>query len=231
MERFLIEAKAINLLSHRHIIKMHDIGLTKGGQPYMIMDFIDGVPLSEVLEQEIQISMARFLNLFIQSCDALGHAHSRHVLHRDLKPSNMMLTRINGQEEVRIMDFGVAKVVNDPEYRHRRLTKPDEVVGSPMYMSPEQAGGKAIDHRSDIYSLGLVMYEAITGTPTFEGPTVAETMVMQLVHKPKPMMEASRGQYIDPRLEAVVFRLLEKNPNDRYQTMEALKQDLMRLRS
>src|SRR6202012_5884886 len=119
------------------------------------------------------------------------------------KPSNLMITRINGQEEVRVMDFGVAKVLNDPEYRNRRLTKPDEVVGSPMYMSPEQASGKVIDHRSDIYSLGLVMYEAMTGMPTFEGPSVAETMVMQLVHKPKPMMEVSRGQYIDPRMEAV----------------------------
>jgi serine/threonine protein kinase len=228
MSRFEIELRAVCALSHPYIIVIHDLGLSAAGIPYMVMDYVNSKDLLDTVTKNGPLPTKRFLNIFAQACQAFGHAHERSILHRDIKPDNIMLTTgASGREEVRVMDFGIARLLNDSG--KTRLTKPGQAVGSPMYMSPEQARGKDIDLRSDLYSLGLVMYEALTGVPAFMGETVYKTLVMQLTEQPKPMSAHRMG--IDHRLQLVVSRLMEKDPDDRYQTMRELHRDLKALQA
>jgi serine/threonine protein kinase len=230
MSRFEIELRAVCLLSHPNIICIHDLGVADSGVPYMVMDYVDGKDLLDILAKEGPMAQDRFINIFSQVCAAMAHAHERSILHRDIKPDNIMLGRNErGYEIVRLMDFGIARLLTDSARGVARLTKPGQAVGSPMYMSPEQARGKEIDHRSDLYSLGLVMYEALTGVPAFQGDTVYKTLIMQLTEKPKPMSSIRYG--IDPRLEAIVTRLTDKIPENRYQSMLDVQRDLDSVRS
>ena len=231
IRRFEIEGKAASLLSHPNIITVYDIGVTLTGQPYMIMDFVDGQTMTELLQTYGQIPLNHFLRIFLQVSDALAHAHKRSVLHRDIKPSNLMLIHNErGEYDVRIMDFGIAKVLDDTIGSAQHLTKTGEAIGSPIYMSPEQARGQKMDHRSDLYSLGCVMYEALTGSVPFLGNTSLDTMLMHMEKLPMPLRQASMGSDLDPRLEQIVMKLLQKNPTDRYQSMDELHTDLVSLR-
>ena len=232
IKRFEIEGKAASMLSHPNIIGVHDFGLTQTGQPYMIMDYVHGQTLSDALRQFGTIPLEQFIPIFLQVCDALSHAHKRAVLHRDVKPSNIMLVpnQRNGFD-VRIMDFGIAKLMNESESGAQNLTKTGDAIGSPIYMSPEQARGSKMDHRSDLYSLGCVMYECLSNSPPFCGNTALDTMMMHIDTKPLPISQASMGQKIDPRLEQVVMRLLEKDPADRYQSMDDVREDLIALQN
>ncbi len=232
IKRFYHEGKASSSLSHPYIVKVLDFGTTESGQPYMILDFVHGKTLSNVLATEGSLSTERFIRLFLQICEALSYAHKNWILHRDIKPANIMLVENSrGEEEIRIMDFGLAKIIDDTEYAAQHLTKTGVAMGSPLYMSPEHARGSNMDERSDLYSLGCTMYEALTGTPPFVGKTPFETLLMHLNDKPLPLKEASLGKIIDPRLEIVVLKLLEKNLNDRYQSMEELREDLLNIQN
>lgn len=229
-QRFQLEGKAIGLLNHPSIINIHDFGATETGQPYMIMDYVEGKTMSDVLKRDGYLSKFRFQRIFQQICDGLAHAHKRGVLHRDIKPSNIMLIRNEqGQEAIRIMDFGIAKLSADTEGGAQNLTKTGEAIGSPIYMSPEQARGMKVDSRSDIYSLGCVMYEALSGSPPFVGATPLDTMLMHLNEMPLPLREASLGLEIEPAIEKIVMRLLEKEPEDRYQSMDEVSHALKNL--
>jgi serine/threonine protein kinase len=232
IKRFEIEGKAASILSHPNIISVHDFGLTQTGQPYMIMDYVHGQTLSDALRQFGTVPMDQFIPIFLQVCDALSHAHKRAVLHRDVKPSNIMLVpnQRNGFD-VRIMDFGIAKLMNESETGAQNLTKTGDAIGSPIYMSPEQARGGKMDHRSDLYSLGCVMYECLSNSPPFCGNTALDTMMMHIDTAPLPISQASMGQTIDPRLELVVMRLLKKDPADRYQSMDEVREDLIALQN
>jgi len=228
IQRFQIEGKAASSLSHPNIIAVTDFGTTQSGQPYMVMDYLTGKSLSQVLAREGHLDMKRFLKIFLQASDALAHAHAHGVVHRDIKPANIMLVPgEHAQEEVRIMDFGLAKIVDDTEYAARHLTKTGVAMGSPYYMSPEQAKGTKVDHRSDLYSLGCTMYETLTGSPPFEGKTPFETMLMHLNDAPASLKEASLGTDFDPRIEKIVAQLLEKGLDFRYQSMDELHADLL----
>jgi serine/threonine protein kinase len=232
IKRFELEGKAASILSHPNIIAVHDFGLTQTGQPYMIMDYVHGQTLADALRQFGTVPMAQFIPIFLQVCDALAHAHKRAVLHRDVKPSNIML--VPNQKsgfDVRIMDFGIAKLLDESETGAQNLTKTGDAIGSPIYMSPEQARGTRMDHRSDLYSLGCVMYECLSNSPPFCGNTALDTMMMHIDTKPMPISQASMGQTIDPRLEQVVMRLLEKDPANRYQTMDEVREDLIALQN
>jgi serine/threonine-protein kinase len=228
IKRFEIEGKAVSILSHPNIIGVQDFGLTQTGQPYMILDYVPGQTLADALRQYGHVPMDQFIPIFLQVCDALSHAHERSVLHRDVKPSNIMLVanQKNGFD-VRIMDFGIAKLMNESESGGQNLTKTGDAIGSPIYMSPEQARGAKMDHRSDLYSLGCVMYECLSNSPPFCGNTALDTMMMHLDTKPLPLSQASMGLKIDPRLEQIVMRLLEKDPADRYQSMDEVRTDLI----
>ncbi len=225
LARFQAEARTSAMLDHPYIVRVQDFGMTNSKRPYMVMDFIEGQTLSENIQQSGPLSSRRFFRLFSQICDALSHAHKHSVLHRDLKPSNIMLvTNDDGEEEIRIMDFGIAKILGDTTSSANQLTRTGETVGSPLYMSPEQSRGQA-DTRSDLYSLGCVMYECLSGAPPFSGGSALDTMLAHVSECAPPLHE--RAPNVDSRIEPIVMKLLEKDPADRYQTMEALGRDLL----
>jgi serine/threonine protein kinase len=228
VRRFSIEGKATGRLNHPNLVQVWDLGVTGSGHPYLIMEYVKGKTLAETLKETPQLDTKRVQKIFRQLCLALQHAHEHDVIHRDIKPSNIMI--IDSAENidmVKIMDFGIAKFVGQEELSSLQLTKTGEPIGSPLYMSPEQARGlKNIDQRSDLYSLGCVIYEALTGLPPFVGQTAIETILMHQNNLPPVLQEASMGRRVDVSIEKVVLKLLEKNPDDRYQTAAAVLADL-----
>ncbi len=211
---------------------MHDYGLTAEGAPYLVMDFVEGISLLDVLLRDGALNSALVLELFEQICDGLAYAHCEGVVHRDIKPSNIILTRTaTGAPQIKIVDFGIAKIVSHDNGEHE-LTQTGEVFGSPMYMSPEQCEGqRELDARSDIYSVACVMYEALTGQPPFIGANAIQTMYKQINEAPSPMDGANRRLKIPQALENVVMRALEKKPSERHQSMEELRNDLQLIKS
>jgi serine/threonine protein kinase len=233
VRRFQQEAKAVTALDHPSIVRVRDFGVSDSGQPHMVLDFIEGDTLSKSIQKTAGLSVEESLDIFIQACDALEHAHIRGVLHRDLKPSNIMLVpRISGAPLVKIVDFGIAKI-NIPEIESGvvNLTQTGEVFGSPLYMSPEQASGARLDKRSDIYSFGCVMFETLTGTPPFVGGSSIETIFRQLNDKAPSLKEGSLGRDFPGELESIVAKTLEKKPENRFQSMAELKNQLIAVKT
>lgn len=219
--RFQKEVQAAQRLDHPVLIKVHHLGLIEGRQPYCVMDYFEGKTLSEQIGANGSLPLQTALPIFIQTTFALGHAHRQGVVHRDLKPSNIMIsgTDRGADVEVRIVDFGIAKVLSAEESTTLALTRTGEIFGTPFYMSPEQCLGVAIDHRSDIYSLGCVFYEVLTGTPPFLGESALSTMMKHQSETPASLKEASLGTEFPEKMEMLVARLLEKRPEDRYQNL------------
>lgn len=221
LKRFQLEAQAASCLSLPNILTVYDFGLTGEGQPYMVMDYLEGTSLADVLENEHHVEPDRAVNIFIQACAGLAHAHQKGVLHRDIKPSNIMLVNFGDQADfVKIVDFGIAKLLNQGV---GELTKTGEVYGSPSYMSPEQCRGKETDARSDIYSMGCVMYRTLSGRPVFSGEDIIELLFKQVSEPPAPF---DADLNIPPDLEVVIFKALAKDPADRYQNMNEFKEAL-----
>ncbi|MCC7527027.1 MAG: protein kinase [Candidatus Melainabacteria bacterium] len=224
IKRFQQEAEAVSTLDHRNIIHVHDYGVSEHNQPYMVMDFVEGKPLSDVL-QTTPLSMEAVINIVIQLTEGLQHAHDRGVLHRDLKPSNIMVTDYDcAFPEVKIVDFGIAKVL---ESEKTRMTQTGELIGTPQYMSPEQCRGGTLDARSDIYALGCVLFEAITGKALFAGHSMVSVIVDQMNTAPRTLHEARPDMTFPGQLEDLVAKALAKDPADRYQSMTEFSQDLI----
>jgi serine/threonine protein kinase len=232
LQRFQQEAKAAGNIEHPNVIQAYDFGVVpETEQPFLVMEYLQGKSLSDVIEAEKQLAPERAVNVFIQASEALAAAHAKNVLHRDLKPSNIMLIQTKDQTDfVKIVDFGIAKLLPGSG-KEMQLTQTGEVFGSPLYMSPEQFVGRKVDVRSDIYSMGCVMYESLMGSPPIAGDHVLETMYMHMNKAPKKFAEMRPDLKIEPRLEAVVMRALEKSPDQRYQTMTELHDDLTLARS
>jgi serine/threonine protein kinase len=221
LKRFQLEAQAASCLSLPNILTVYDFGLTNEGQPYMVMDYLEGTSLADVLEEEHHLLPDRALNIFVQACAGLAHAHQKGVLHRDIKPSNIMLVHFGDQADfVKIVDFGIAKLLNQGV---GELTKTGEVYGSPSYMSPEQCRGKDTDARSDIYSMGCVMYRTLSGRPLFSGDDIIELLFKQ-VSEPPAAFEADLN--IPQELESAIFKALAKDPADRWANMGEFKEAL-----
>ncbi len=220
--RLQAEAKTTAALKHSNIVSINDFGITDDGTPYMVMDFLDGIDLSEILKERQSLDIPSFLKILPPILDALEHAHSRNVLHRDLKPSNIMVCQLDSATpHVALVDFGIAKMLEPAQ----KLTTTGMLVGSPLYMSPEQSRFEGLDARSDIYSLGCVMYESLTGKPPFRGSSALETMHMHINSQPKqPSLVAK--QAIPEWLETAILRCLQKDKNDRYQSIADLKVDI-----
>lgn len=228
VKRFTREAQAASKLNHPHIITMYDHGFTNTGQPFMVMDYLRGHALSQIIKENGNVGVDRAIGILVQACEALDHAHKNGVIHRDLKPANIMLITAEDQADfVKVVDFGVAKVMQaGVSQEAQSLTQAGEVCGSPVYMSPEQCLGKELDMRSDIYSMGVLIYETLTGKLPFLGKNMVETMQMHVQETPKRFSEVRPDLFIPERVEAVVLKALSKELDARPQTMGELANDL-----
>ena len=221
VERFKRESKAISTLRHPNIVTVFDFGLIKDAHstPFLIMDYLEGRTLDVVLKEEGKLNLTRAVELFCAACDALAHTHEMGIVHRDIKPSNLLLRKEpNGTETLTIFDFGIAKMLQGESTVHK-LTASGEVFGSPLYMSPEQAEGEGIDHRTDIYSLACVLHESILGKPPFRGETPLETIMMHMSEPVTAFDETAPGVSVPPALEQVITKALTKKPAQRYQSI------------
>jgi serine/threonine-protein kinase len=228
VKRFQQEARAACKLKHPNVITLFDFGVSPNGQPYLVMDYLKGISLADVIKKDGHVGVDRSIRIFVQACRALEHAHREKVIHRDMKPGNIMLVETDDEREfVKVVDFGVAKLIGDGEdAESQRLTQTGEVCGSPVYMSPEQCEGRKLGPYSDIYSMGVVLYEALTGRLPLLGKTMVETMQKHLSEIPPPFGEIRPDLYIPERLESVVLKAMAKDPASRHQSMAELERDL-----
>lgn len=229
IRRFQHEARASFAVNHPNIISVNDFGLLDDDTPFLAMEIVTGETLAARLKRSGALSVAEAVPIFVQICFALAHAHSQGVVHRDIKPSNIMLldnVPPGGEGSVKLLDFGIAKFTHNEASDVQELTRTGEVFGSPLYMSPEQCSGSKVDHRADVYSLGCVMFEALTGTPPFPGENALTTIIMHQSEPPPSLKEASLGEEFPPELERIVSTMLAKNPDDRFQNLGKLAHNL-----
>lgn len=230
MKRLMQEASALSILDHPNILRVTDVGI-EGGQPYLVMDFIQGTNLDHIVKNGEPLPPSRAVPMFIAAAAGLEHAHQRGVIHRDIKPANIMICQYDGNPDfVKIVDFGIAKLDASELGEAVNLTATGEIFGSPQYMSPEQCGAKPQDVRSDVYSLGCVMYFALTGHAPFTGGSPIECMYQQVHGEAVPFAQILPEVQLPRGLEEVVFKCLNKDPAGRYQTMEELRQALEAVR-
>ncbi|GMR21903.1 MAG: hypothetical protein BMS9Abin37_0224 [Acidobacteriota bacterium] len=218
VQRFLREARAAAHLSHPNIVTVHDLGQTADGTLYIAMELVDGSSLKELIVSEGAWEPKRTVRLFKGIGSALALAHREGIVHRDLKPQNIMVSRDSeGNEIPKLLDFGIAKTF---EPSSPALTSTGMVLGTPHYMSAEQAKGQPADQRSDLYALGVILYEMLVGRVPFDDTSIPQILIKHLSEPPEP--PNARGASIPTELEAVVLRCLEKEPDDRYQSAEEL---------
>jgi len=227
LERFHQEAKAVGALSHPNLIAVFDSGITEAGEPYLVMEYLKGGSLDDLIEKEGRLPAARVAEIFSQVCDGLYHAHQKGIIHRDLKPSNIMLAELEGGgETVKIVDFGIARLLPIEGKDLETLTRTGTFFGSPTYLSPEQCIGRAADARSDLYAVGCAMFESLTGKLPFESELPIEVVTLKLAGTAIKLSETSPDLKIPPQLERVVMKAMDKDPDKRYQSMDLLKRDL-----
>lgn len=224
IERFRREAQATMQIRHTNAIAVLDFGVTKDNTVYLVMEFLEGCTLRRRLRELARFSVANTNWVIQQVCAGVHAAHKRNIIHRDLKPDNIFLQKESEEEVVKVLDFGIAKLKNQIDDQERNLTRQGMVVGTPHYMSPEQCYGKEVDLRSDIYSLGVIIYELLTGIPPFDADTPIALAMKQTTEIPRPIYEINPNVPID--VNAVVMHALAKNPDQRPQSVTALAQEL-----
>src|SRR5438105_5578966 len=231
--RFLREARAVSALSHPHIATIYDYGKTEDGQPYIVMELIKGSTLGELMLTE-KLTVARSIEIIKQVGEALAEAHHHRIIHRDIKPTNVA---IDNRGRVKVLDFGLAKQValsdadSDPEQQTLLVshTREGVIVGTPLYLSPEQALGNEIDARSDLFSLGGLLYECIAGKPPFLGKSTADICAKVLRDDPPPPSSLNRD--VPKDLDRVTLKCLAKEPDARYQSADDVVAALERIQS
>ena len=214
--RFNREAANASRLNHPNIAAIYDFGETPEGLIYLAMEFVEGQSLTSLVEKTGHLSAPRAANIIHQAADALGVAHDAGIVHRDLKPDNIMIARArDGTDLVKVVDFGIAKASSSDA---QKVTKTGLVVGTPEYMSPEQLSGDKLDGRSDIYSLGLVAFNCLTGTLPFQSESAQETMIMRLTDQPKTLAEMKPDVPWPEELQRVMDKALARDASLRYQS-------------
>jgi eukaryotic-like serine/threonine-protein kinase len=224
--RFNREASNASRITHPNVCAIYDFGETPEGLIYLAMEFIEGEPLTDLIERTGALPLARASGVFLQTADALQAAHDLGIVHRDLKPDNIMLSkRKGGGETVKVVDFGIAKAVGGDE-TGQKVTKTGLVVGTPEFMSPEQLSGDTLDGRSDLYSLALVFYRMLTGKLPFEATTAQETMIKRLTDEPAKLAEVRPDLSFPAGLQPVLDTALARTPAERYQTVAKFAADV-----
>ena len=253
--RFEAERQALALLDHPHIAHVHDAGATEAGRPYFVMEYVQGVPITEHCDR-YKLTVGERLELFLRVCEAIQHAHQKGIIHRDIKPSNVQIAIQDQQAVPKVIDFGVAKAVSQPLTDRTLVTEQGQFIGTPEYMSPEQADmtGQDVDTRSDIYGLGVLLYELLTGILPFDSQTLREggvDRIRNIIREQEPRTPSTRlstvsgeestklaqlrrtdirtlGKLLHGDLDWITLKALEKDRMRRYQTAHALAEDIQR---
>ena len=223
IKRFQSEARVLACLRSEQLPTLLDFGLDREGKPFMVMELVDGVVLKELIAQPRTLSQC--IEIALDICTALEATHQRGVSHRDLTPSNIMVATKNGHQVIKLVDFGLASLAdnNDTIY--------NSPLGTPIYMSPEQAAGRKADHRSDIYALGCIMFELLTGAPPFQAESTAELLSKHIGSAPPVLPRAVDYQSQARELNSILTKCLAKSPRDRFQSTSALKEALLMVRA
>ncbi len=250
--RFTVERQALALMDHPGIARVFDGGQTDGGQSYFVMEYVPGVPLTRYCDEQ-RLDVKARLRLFVSVCYAVQHAHNKGIIHRDLKPGNILVTEADGRPRPKVIDFGVAKAI-DQKLSGQSLAATAMIVGTPAYMSPEQADPASmdIDIRTDVYALGVILYELLAGTPPHDSDGIPKRDVLEMlrvireVDSPRPstkvkssisLTKIAANRCIDPQklgpllrgeLDWIALKAIEKDRNRRYATVSDLQQDIQR---
>jgi eukaryotic-like serine/threonine-protein kinase len=226
VERFFREARATGRLTSEHVARVHDVGFLESGAPYMAMEYLEGTDFGDLLKRRGALPAYEAALYVRQACEALAEAHAAGIVHRDLKPANLFLTyRLDGSPCVKVLDFGISKLLY-PTEEGRDLTLSNAVLGSPSYMSPEQIrSARTVDPRTDVWSLGVVLYQLVTGRLPFQAPNATDLITAVLKEAPPAPSASRRG--LPLALDGVVLRCLEKDPRARYATVVELSAALL----
>ena len=224
--RFAREARAASRIQSEHVARVIDVGELASGAPYMVMEYLEGSDLSQLLETEGPLPVARAVDYVLEACEALAEAHAVGIVHRDLKPSNLFLAnRADGSAIVKVLDFGISKAATEAGMSVARLTGTAVIMGSPLYMSPEQLrSSRDVDARTDVWSLGIILYELIGGVTPYPGESVTETIANIMTEEAPPLATLCRD--LPPKLQGVIDRCLQKKRDERYASIVELAEDL-----
>ena len=219
-ERFLREARAAVVLTSQHATKVLDVGTTQAGEPYIVMEYLAGMDLTELLRQRGRLGVEDTVDIVLQACEAIAEAHAHGIVHRDLKPPNLFVTTdSDGRRLIKVLDFGISKSVGDQA--NPNLTASGSLVGSPAYMSPEQVRApKSVDTRTDVWALGVILYELLTGKSPFSADTLGETLARIVTETPLSIRELRAD--VPEGLDTVVRRCLRREPERRVQSVAEL---------
>ena len=227
-KRFEQEAKIMALCKHRNLVMVYDHGHNEDGCPYIVMEYLEGKNFANLIAERKRLPFEEALPFFIQICDALQHAHQNGLIHRDLKPGNVMMVEDAEGITVKVLDMGLAKIMPSGESTgQQQLTQTGEIFGSPLYMSPEQGLGNAMDHRSDIYSMGCLMYETLSGVAPFKGDNFIQTVFAHINGSAEPFSKVAPDAGVKSAVEKVVLSCLSKDPAGRPQQMADLREQLI----
>lgn len=224
VERFERECKLTAKLNHPNIVSVYDVGSIDGKEPYLVMEYIKGEALADKIHNQGALPYATTANIIIQMCRGLQEAHSIGIIHRDLKPDNVLLQHKSDRPDwVKIVDFGISNLVHGS----KRLTKTGRMVGTPEYIAPEQLKDRPIDIRTDLYAMGIMMFEMLTGKVPFEGESAESILMKHLLEEPPPISEV-RPDILEAGnpFEPIIMKLLRKEPDERYQTAVELRLDV-----
>lgn len=229
VERFRQEAKSASRIGNEHIVDISDFGETKDGSSFFVMEYLEGHDLSHVIAKQGPIEMHRLIDILLQCCRALGAAHRKGIVHRDMKPENIFLSQREDRKDfVKIVDFGIAKMseLESGNSEGRKLTKTGMIFGTPEYMSPEQATGKPNDHRVDVYALGVITYEMITGKVPFTGDSFMAILTRHVLEE-APSIDLVAPQVHPPEwLKAIVKKAMSKDPDQRFASCEEMGMEI-----
>lgn len=219
VSRFENEARIIAALRHPNTLKLLDVGRLPDDRVFIVTELVHGETLDVLIAGGLPLDDG--VAILAQVCDALSEAHGQHVVHRDLKPGNVMVERIGARDVAKVLDFGIAKLAAQP-----KVTATGAIFGTPAYMAPEQAQGGDVDPRTDVYALGVMLYQLASGRLPFESESPGALMVKHMTEEPPPPSERRAGGVVPPRLEDLILQLLEKDPDDRPQSMDEVRRRL-----